>query len=149
MLNGADQTPIPSKNIQREGLRCIIHSPQSFEIGDKVRQEVDWHRRWDHMQQHTGQHLLSAVMRKLYPDMETLGWGMGAEGTMNYVDVPRKPTQEELEKIQKLCTEMIRANHKIWLETPDDAKHNSLPEDYDKSEGVVRVIHIGDFDTNS
>lgn len=74
---------------------------------------------------------------------------MGSEDTMNYVDLPRKPTREELEKIQDLCTEAIRENHKIWLETPDDAKHSSLPEDYDKAGGVVRVIHIGELDANT
>jgi misacylated tRNA(Ala) deacylase len=101
------------------------------------------------MQQHTGQHLLSAVMRRFSADLETLGWGMGVEGSMNYVDLPRKPSQDELERIQELCAQEIRENRKIWLETPDDVKHNSLPEDYDKAEGVVRVIRIGDIDANT
>ena len=63
-----------------------------------VRQEVDFHRRWDHMQQHTGQQLLSAIMNT-YNNLETLSWGMGAEGEMNYVELPRKPTPEEIQEI--------------------------------------------------
>lgn len=100
------------------------------------------------MQQHTGQHLLSAVMMSDH-GLKTLGWGMGAAGTMNYVDLPRKPTEEEMQDIQSRCSELIRNNLPIRVETPDDAKHEKLPGDYDKSEGVVRVIHIGDIDINT
>jgi len=81
--------------------------------------------------------------------LKTLGWGMGAAGTMSYVDIPRKPTEEEMQSIQSRCSELIRDNLPIKVETPDDAKHEKLPGDYDKSEGVVRVIHIGDIDINT
>lgn len=82
-------------------------------------------------------------------DLKTLGWGMGAEEGMNYVDLQRKPTEEEIQAIQNECAELIRENLPIRIETPDDAKHDKLPGDYDKSDGVVRVIHIGDLDTNT
>ncbi|KAM0431458.1 hypothetical protein ACHAPT_005435 [Fusarium lateritium] len=148
LLSDPDQTTIPIKNVQRHGLRCIIYSPQPLSPGDKIRQEVDWARRWDHMQQHTGQHLLSAIMMNNH-GLKTLGWGMGAAGTMNYVDLPRKPTKEEMQDIQSQCSELIRDNLPVRVETPDDAKHDKLPGDYDKSEGIVRVIHIGDIDINT
>ncbi|KAF5023566.1 hypothetical protein F66182_4379 [Fusarium sp. NRRL 66182] len=147
-LSGSDQTPIHVKNVQRQGLRCVVYSPKPLSPGDKVRQQVDWSRRWDHMQQHTGQHLLSAVLMK-HHDLETLGWGMGAEGNMNYIDLPRKPTDGEMQAVQSACVELIRDNISITVETPDDANHEKLPGDYDKSDGVVRVIHIGDLDTNT
>ncbi|RKL10645.1 hypothetical protein BFJ68_g8621 [Fusarium oxysporum] len=134
-LSGSDQTPIPIKNVQRQGLRCVIYSPKPLSPGDRIRQEVDWKRRWDHMQQHTGQHLLSAVMQNRH-DLKTLGWGMGAEEGMNYVDLQRKPTEEEMQAIQNECAELIRENLPIRVETPDDAKHDKLPGDYDKSDGV-------------
>ncbi|KAM5344624.1 hypothetical protein ACJ41O_013159 [Fusarium nematophilum] len=81
--------------------------------------------------------------------LDTLGWGMATDGSMNYVDLPRKPTEEEMQAIQRLCRETIRNNLSIKVETPDDAEHDSLPGDYDKSGGVVRVIHIGDIDKNT
>ncbi|KAF4984048.1 hypothetical protein FZEAL_661 [Fusarium zealandicum] len=131
-----------------EGMYVIAYLGVPLSPGDRVRQEVDWPRRWDHMQQHTGQHLLSAIMMK-HQSLKTLGWGMGTEGGMNYVDLPRKPTEEEMRAIQILCNEHIRDNIPIKVETPDDAKHDRLPGDYDKSEGVVRVISIGDIDLNT
>lgn len=99
------------------------------------------------MQQHTGQHLLSAIMDR-YENLETLGWGMGADNDVNYVDLPRKPSDREMQTIQEKCNEAIRKNHPITVETPEDAKSDSLPEDYDKEKGVVRVINIKDIDRN-
>ncbi|KAI8190594.1 hypothetical protein K4K48_012225 [Colletotrichum sp. SAR 10_66] len=145
---GDSETPIPIKFVERVGLRCVYHSPQPLSPGDRVRQEVDFQRRWDHMQQHTGQHLLSAVM-DTHENLNTLGWGMGKSGAMNYVDLPRKPTDAELQAIQARCTEIIRSSLPITVETPDDAKVHKMPEDYDRSKGVVRVIRIGDIDRNT
>jgi misacylated tRNA(Ala) deacylase len=83
-----------------------------------------------------------------YDNLETLGWGMGTENDVNYVDLPRKPSEEEMQTIQEKCNKAIRHNHGITVETPDNAKSDSLPEDYDKEKGVVRVIKIGDIDEN-
>jgi misacylated tRNA(Ala) deacylase len=139
---------IPITSVQRQGLRCIHFSPEPLAPGTTVRQNVSFTRRWDHMQQHTGQHLLSAIM-DTYDNLETLGWGMGTEGEMNYVELPRKPSQDEIQEIQDKCNEVIRNNLKITVDTPVDAKADSLPEDYDKEKGIVRVIKIGDIDSNT
>ncbi len=45
----------------------------------EVTGEVDWTRRFDHMQQHTGQHLLSAVFEELF-GIWTVSFHMGASG---------------------------------------------------------------------
>ncbi|KZL87457.1 threonyl and alanyl trna synthetase second additional domain-containing protein, partial [Colletotrichum incanum] len=147
-LSNARATPILIEFVERVGLRCVYHSSQPLEPGEIVRQEVDFHRRWDHMQQHTGQHLLSAVMNT-YDNLTTLGWGMGKSGAMNYVDLPRKPSDAELQAIQARCNDIIRSSLPITVETPDDAKVHKMPEDYDQTKGVVRVIRIGDIDRNT
>ncbi|KAF4619023.1 hypothetical protein G7Y89_g14826 [Cudoniella acicularis] len=83
-----------------------------------------------------------------YDNLETIGWGMGSENDVNYVDLPRKPSEEEWKSIQDKCNEAIRTNHSITVEAPLDAKSESLPNDYDAEKGVVRVIKIGDIDRN-
>ncbi len=147
-LPTASFEPIPIASVQREGLRCIYYSPKPLLPGSQVRQEVDFRRRWDHMQQHTGQHLLSAIM-DTYDNLETLGWGMGSDGDMYYVDLPRKPSEEEIQAIQDKCNKTIRNNLQIIVETPNDAEVDSLPGDYDKDKGVIRVVRIGDLDRNT
>ncbi|KAF9512717.1 hypothetical protein BS47DRAFT_1044372 [Hydnum rufescens UP504] len=108
----------------------------------------------DHMQQHTGQHLLSAIM-DTYEGLETLGWSMGASisltdddvaPNMNLVELGRKPTDEEIDEIQRRCNEVIPRNVRITVDTPEDAKIDSLPSDYDVKKEVARVIKIDGID---
>ncbi|KAH7079167.1 Threonyl/alanyl tRNA synthetase [Paraphoma chrysanthemicola] len=146
-LSSESPEPIPIASIQRHGLRCIHFSPTPLEPGTKVRQDVDFTRRWDHMQQHTGQHLLSAIMDGM--DLPTLGWSMGTPGEMNYVELPRKPSDEEIRTIQQECNQAIRENVAITVETPEGKGSDSLPEDYDRDKGVVRFIKIGNLDYNA
>jgi misacylated tRNA(Ala) deacylase len=146
-LSKDSENNIPITSIQRHGLRCMHFSPTPLEPGTQVRQNVDFTRRWDLMQQHTGQHLLSAVMDGM--DLPTLGWSMGQPGEMNYVELPRKPTDDEMKTIQEKCNILIRENLPITVETPEGKGSSSLPEDYDKEKGVVRFIKIGDLDYNA
>lgn len=143
-----ESAPIPIQFVERQGLRCVYHSPQPLPVGALIRQEVDFVRRWDHMQQHTGQHLLSAIMNA-HAGLETLSWSLGAESEMSYVEVPRRPAQDEIQAIQKECNEVIRRNLAITVDSPDAARFDRLPADYDKDNGVIRVISIGDLDRNT
>lgn len=138
---------IPIENIQRHGLRCVYFSQTPLEVGTKVRQTVYYARRWDLMQQHTGQHLLSAIMDGI--DLPTLGWSMGQSGELNHVELPRKPTDAEIVRIQQECNAVIRENLPITVETPNGKGSSSLPADYDGEKGVVRFIKIGDLDYNA
>ncbi|KAI0446416.1 threonyl and alanyl tRNA synthetase second additional domain-containing protein [Xylaria telfairii] len=140
--------PIPIRFVQRQGLRCVYHSPAPLDPGTKVRQEIDYDRRWYHMQQHTGQHLLSAIMNS-YDDLKTIGWGMGQGESLSYVDLPRKPSAEEMRDIQRKCNKAIRDNIAITVTTPVNANSNKLPDDYDKDRGLIRVVSIGGLDQNT
>ncbi|KAH6995116.1 threonyl and alanyl tRNA synthetase second additional domain-containing protein [Ilyonectria destructans] len=147
-LSPPSSEPIPITRVERQGLKCVYHVGKALVPGAAFRQDIDFNRRWDHMQQHTGQHLLSAVM-DTYENLGTLGWGMGTEGGMNYVDLPRKPSQSEMQAIQDRCNEIIRDNVSITVNTPSTAESNSSPSDYDLEKGLVRMISIGDFDHNA
>jgi alanyl-tRNA synthetase len=57
----------------------VIHYLQdevSADIGDVVSGKIDWRTRFDHMQQHTGQHILSGALMKLYQE-DTQSFHMG------------------------------------------------------------------------
>ncbi|CAE6529264.1 unnamed protein product [Rhizoctonia solani] len=151
--------PIPITTIQRHGLRAVLFSPRLLAPGTVVTQRVDARRRMDHMQQHTGQHLLSAIM-DAYPGLETLAWSMGASivgdnvagedrtPNMNYVELGRKPTGAEISEIQDKCNQLVMQNKPITVSTPHDAIQDWLPSDYDKENGIVRIITIEGVDEN-
>lgn len=88
-------------------------------------------------------------METYYTGIETIGWSMGSANEVNYIELPRKPTDEEMVSIQDRCNEEIRQNHGITVEIPEDAKTDKMPGDYDREKGVVRVIRIGELDRDT
>ena len=74
-------------------------------------QKIDWTRRFDHMQQHTGQHLISAIFDKC--GIETLSWWMAENDTgkvgVSYIELDTKEiSQEQLEQVENECNQSIR-----------------------------------------
>ena len=55
---------VPVLSVSRRGTEAVhlVSPPVSWSPGTVVRQRLDWGRRWDNMQQHSGQHLVSAVL---------------------------------------------------------------------------------------
>lgn len=140
---------IPVSQVIRDKLAAVHVTAAPIEVGATVEVEVDWERRIDIMQQHTGQHLLSAVLDKY--KLDTLSWSMGAQ--INYLEVPRKIEDHEIEEIKQKINDLIVQNVPIVVHTPDKDGHDldlsHIPDDYDLSQGIVRIITIGDdYDVN-
>lgn len=139
---------VPVNQVLRDKLTAVHVTPKPIPVGSKVLLDIDWDRRIDIMQQHTGQHLLSAVLDTY--DLETLSWSMGAQ--INYLEIPRKLEDHEIEDVTAKINEIIVQNKTIEVHTPDKDGHDidtsHIPEDYDLSQGIIRVVKIGDIDAN-
>ena len=72
----------------------------------EVEGNIDWTRRFDHMQQHTGQHLLSAVLLDLF-DIPTLSFHMGAVSSNIEIGVEGL-TAKRLDQIEDRCARDYR-----------------------------------------
>lgn len=77
--------------------------------GAAVDGRIDWDRRIDHMQQHTGQHVLSAVFERL-SGHRTVSFHMGSE--VSTIDLSREVTADEVARAED------EANQVIWADTP-------------------------------
>ncbi|KAI9207092.1 Threonyl/alanyl tRNA synthetase [Polychytrium aggregatum] len=143
-------------DVQRIGLKCVHVVPRSLEVGQTVVVVLDWKRRWDHMQQHSGQHLLSAIAETEF-NWDTVGWMLGKE--RNYVDLsptanhPAPSAQLDmgiLLQIEERVNQVIRQNLSVIVHEDDHdetkAKPESMPNDIDR--GVVRWVEIGKLDRN-
>ena len=64
-----------------------------WNAGATVRGEIDWDRRFDHMQQHTGQHVLSAAFDRLF-DNRTMSFHMGAE--VSTIDLAKEMSWDQI-----------------------------------------------------
>ncbi|RDW64576.1 hypothetical protein BP6252_10227 [Coleophoma cylindrospora] len=131
----------PIRKVLRRKLEAIHYSASPIAADTEVGVQLDFSRRFDHAQQHSGQHLLSAVLD--HDDISTLAWSMGPE--IVYVEVARLP--KDLGEIERKCNQYIRNNLPISV-TETQVVPDTLPADYDASAGVVRVVSIGGIDAN-
>lgn len=65
-------------HVARKGDIAVHYVDNPFNVGENVIQKIDWYRREDHMQQHSGQHLISAIIEKKYK-FKTISWWLGSD----------------------------------------------------------------------
>jgi len=111
----------------------------------RVRGRIDWDRRFDFMQQHTGQHILSRAFEQV-ADARTVGFHLAADYVSIDLDVPSL-TAADLAKAEDL------ANRVVWSNVPVAVKEygrGELPPEvrarFQIDADTIRVIQVGDFD---
>jgi alanyl-tRNA synthetase len=114
--------------------------------GARVRGQIDATRRIDHIQQHTGQHVLSAAFIQLF-NMATVSFHMGAESCTIDLD-SQSVTAEQMEQAERLANEIIAQDRPVAvrfvpLEEAQELGLRKLPP---KQTGDLRLIDIKDFD---
>lgn len=137
---------IEVESVLRDKLTALHITNEPVEPGTEVTLNLDWERRLDLMQQHTGQHLLSAVLDTY--DLETISWSMN--DMINYIELPRPVDQELIDEVNKKINNYIFDAIPIEIITPEEKHEHSanVPDDYDVSKGIIRVVKIGTLDEN-
>ncbi len=117
--------------------------------GERLRGEIDFTRRFDHMQQHTGEHILANCVWRLTGGF-THGLHIGQEASSIDVTLPggamRLP-QETLEEIEDLANRRVAEDAEIVCRFPPESELESLPlrKDPTVSENV-RVCMVGGYE---
>ncbi|WIY54094.1 alanyl-tRNA editing protein [Devosia sp. YIM 151766] len=128
----------------------IVHVPAAEQtlpaIGERVRVELDWERRYRLMRMHTALHLLSVV----FPFPVTGGQVGEDKGRLDF-DMPEVP--DDLPALQARLNEMVAADHPASVEWITDAEMDAQAEliktmkvKPPKGQGRVRLVRIGDVD---
>ncbi|MFD1029910.1 alanyl-tRNA editing protein [Metaplanococcus flavidus] len=109
---------------------------------------VDWERRFDHMQQHTGQHLLSAVFEKEF-GMTTKSFHLGTERVSIDLDVPGiQPDQ--IKRVEEQVNFFVQRQIPIETEWVTQEQAAGLPlRKKPAVEGDIRLVKIADIDINA
>lgn len=89
----------------------VFHKLPRLPETDEVTCEIDWDRRFDHMQQHSGQHLLSAVCRELY-DAKTVSFHLGSDSVSIDIDIEGL-SEQQVSEIETQANQYIFENRKI------------------------------------
>ena len=115
------------------------------EPGSVVRGRVDWPRRLDHIQQHTGQHILSQAFVELY-GAQTRSFRMTEDACEIDVEL-REPSDERVERAVRRANEIVWDDRPVRVHrvTPDEAARMPLRKDSER-EGDLRVVEIEGFD---
>ncbi|WHX99816.1 DHHA1 domain-containing protein [Neobacillus sp. DY30] len=108
---------------------------------------IDWERRFDHMQQHAGQHILSAAFEQLY-GYKTVGFHLGNETLTIDLDTENLLESEALQ-VEKLSNQIIVDNWPIdtkWVTEEELGNYNLRKETKVKED--IRLVIIPNFDYN-
>jgi alanyl-tRNA synthetase len=141
LINGIEITEIIDEDDGR-----IAHVMAAPIVGSEAVCRVDWDRRFDHMQQHTGQHLLSAVLLDMF-QAQTVSFHLGAETST--IDIAR-PALEPAE----IRSAIDRANAIVFENRPVSVTFRHSSEDLGlrkptEREGEVRIVSIQDLDRSA
>ncbi|QJA08124.1 alanyl-tRNA editing protein AlaX-L [Romboutsia sp. CE17] len=109
---------------------------------------IDWDRREDGMHQHFAQHVLSGCFYTKYK-ANTTGFHLGKD--FSTVDIKGYLEEEQIREIENYANEIIRENIPLTILTPnkDELKDIWVRRDLPDTDEDIRVVRIGDLDTNA
>ena len=137
-----DGAPLWDVRLDGERFLHIVSSPLKNRCVEGV---IDWQRRFDHMQQHSGQHILSAAFFRLF-QAETSSFHLGEEYCSIELDQPHL-RESQIRDAEELANKVILSATAVdsFFVDPDKAKEYPLRKQSDLRE-ALRLIRIGDFD---
>ena len=138
-------------DVQKRGgqIEHLLDAP--IEVGTPLCATLDWTRRFDHMQQHTGQHLLSAIAQDGF-GWPTMAFHLGEQSCTVDLDVPAMGDAERLEleaRVNRAIREArpLRARELSRVEFDElEVRTRGLPDEVTDS---IRLIEIEGIDLNT
>ena len=132
----------------READGAVVHTlDASVDVGP-VSARIDGGRRFDHMQQHTGQHILSQAFIRV-ADAATIGFHLGVDTVS--IDLNDGALSEaRIAEATELANEIVSDNVEVraWFPDAEELASLSLRKVPDV-DGALRVVAIGDFDVSA
>jgi alanyl-tRNA synthetase len=145
LLAGQEQVEVSEVADEEDGR--ILHFVAAFlPIGTQVQGRVNAVRRRDHVQQHTGQHVLSAAFIELF-DMPTVSFHMGEESCTIDLETAGL-SAEQARQAELLANEVIAENRPVTIRfVPlEEARKMGLRKLPPKQTGDLRLIEVANFD---
>jgi alanyl-tRNA synthetase len=127
-----------------EGER-IAHVLDGALSDNEVDGRIDVARRFDHMQQHTGQHLLSAVLLEMF-NAPTVSFHLGAESCT--IDIARALEPGQFREAERRANQIVSENRPVAISFQHSSEDLGLRKPTER-EGEVRIISIRDLDRSA
>lgn len=139
-------------NVQKQNGQVVHVLPSPVQEGEDVTLVLHWQKRFDHMQQHTGQHLISALAENVFK-LCTTSWSLGTNESSIELD-SQDVSIYQVQQLEQMVNEVIRDRIPVivnYYQPGDEALHYvrnrfELPVDCDDQ---VRVVTIQGIDRNT
>jgi alanyl-tRNA synthetase len=120
---------------------------RALEKDARVGGRIDWDRRFDHMQQHTGQHLLSAAFEREV-GAHTVSFHLGASSST--IDLDKELSAGEIAKAETAANGVLWEDREVGVRfvTADEAARLPLRKDPTRT-GWLRIIEIKNYDLSA
>jgi alanyl-tRNA synthetase len=120
---------------------------QKLEVDQVVHGEIDWERRFDHMQQHSGQHVLSAAFDKLFA-VRTVSFHLG--GAVSTIDLAREMSPAEIAAAEAEANRIVWEDRPVTVRFVDAEQAARLPLRKEPARGgTLRLIDVEGFDLSA
>jgi len=136
---------VPLVEVEDEGER-IAHVVAAPVDADEVDCRIDWERRFDHMQQHSGQHLLSAVFVERF-GIATVSFHLGQESSMIDLETVALDPVRAMEA-ERRANEAVFENRPLAVSFEDAAETRDLRKPSERA-GTLRVVTIDGLDRSA
>ena len=136
-----------SEVLDREDGTIAHVTSSALKVGEVVQGAIDWARRFDHMQQHTGQHVLSAAFDRLF-GVRTDSFHMGAlSGT---IDLAREVSAAEVARAEDEANRIVWEDRPVTIRfaTSEEAAKMPLRKESMRT-GPLRLIDVDGFDLSA
>lgn len=142
-----DGVAVPDVVAREDGAVVHILEHPLPDSEGQIAGEIDWARRFDHMQQHTGQHVLSAVFEQVL-EVDTVGFHLGAEVSTIDINVARLDP-EVATSVEDLANQAVWEDRPVSTRFVDLDELASLPLRRPPAvDGPVRIVDIANLDVN-
>ena len=115
--------------------------------GAAVHGQIDWARRFDHMQQHTGQHVLSAALVRV-GNAPTVSFHLGSDTST--IDVSSVPSPADVERAVDEANRIVWEDREVAIRFASGDEAKALPLRKEPArQGELRLIEVPDFDLSA
>lgn len=135
---------VPVFDVQELDGKILHMTSAPLAPGQTVHGELDWNVRFSNMQQHSGEHIVSGLVHRLY-GLDNVGFHMGSDAVT--VDFNGVLTDAQLDEIERLANEAVVQNVSVTVAYPNAADLDTLPYRSKKElTGAVRIVTVEGYD---
>ncbi|MDA1306610.1 MAG: DHHA1 domain-containing protein [Acidobacteria bacterium] len=133
--------------VDDETLGVVHVLDRSLSVGQVVEGVINWARRFDHMQQHTGQHVLSAAFERMC-HVRTESFHLGT--TTCTIDLAREVSADEIAAAEQAANAVVWEDRPVTVRFADAAEAATLPLRKESLRpGVLRLVEVDDYDLSA